>query len=125
FPWYSSFGSDFNYDFHVTIDPDVAPVEYNYRTAAELEAVGQGGYKGELPGLSVFVRDGERVFHTYSTYGRGLDPLLTSYNFLDLTPFGRGEGWDGMPDLGGLGMNWLRHHDRYETAPTPSPCCGS
>ena len=126
-PWVSSFGSDFNYDFHVTMDESVAPVEYNYRSKAEMEAIGQGGdeYRGELPGLSVFLRDGDRVFHTYSTYGRGLDPLLTSYNFLDLTPFGRGEGWDGMPDLGGQGMGWLRHHDRYENVPTPSACCGS
>jgi predicted dithiol-disulfide oxidoreductase (DUF899 family) len=71
--------------------------------------------KGEQPGLSVFLRDGGRVYHAYSTYGRGLDGLLNTYNFLDLTPFGRGEGWDGMPDLGGQGQDWLRYHDRYET----------
>jgi predicted dithiol-disulfide oxidoreductase (DUF899 family) len=67
----------------------------------------------EHPGLSVFLRDGDRVYHSYSTYGRGVDPLLNTYNLLDLTPFGRGEGWDGMPDLGGQGQGWLRHHDRY------------
>jgi predicted dithiol-disulfide oxidoreductase (DUF899 family) len=56
-----------------------------------------------------------RVYHTYSTYGRGLDLLLNVYNYLDLTPFGRGEGWGGMPDLDGKGRDWLRYHDRYET----------
>lgn len=112
-PWYGSFGSDFNYDFHVTIDEAVAPVEYNYRDKATLEKLGHTYHlKGEQPGASVFLRDGARVYHTYSTYGRGLDVLLTSYHYLDLTPFGRGEGWDGMPDLG-AGMNWLRHHDKY------------
>ena len=112
-PWYGSFGSDFNYDFHVTTDEAVTPVEYNYRDKATLEKLGHSYHvKGEQPGASVFLRDGERVYHTYSTYGRGLDVLLTSYNYLDLTPFGRGEGWDGMPDLG-KGMEWLRHHDRY------------
>ncbi len=113
-PWYSSFGSDFNYDFHVTTDEAVAPVEYNYRDKATLERLGQTYHvKGEQPGVSVFLQEGGRVYHTYSTYGRGLDLLLTSYNYLDLTPFGRGEGWDGMPDVHGLGMNWIRHHDKY------------
>jgi predicted dithiol-disulfide oxidoreductase (DUF899 family) len=114
-PWYSSFGSDFNYDFHATTDEDVAPVEYNYRDKAELEALGQTYHiKGEQPGISVFLRDGDHVYHTYSTYGRGLDLLLTVYNYLDLTPFGRGEGWSGMPDLDGKGHDWLRYHDKYE-----------
>ena len=113
-PWYSSFGSDFNYDFHATTDEAVAPVEYNYRDKAELERLGQTyQMKCEQPGISVFLRDGEQVFHTYSTYGRGLDMLVTTYHYLDLTPFGRGEGWGGMPDVDGKGMNWLRHHDRY------------
>jgi predicted dithiol-disulfide oxidoreductase (DUF899 family) len=115
-PWYGSFGSDFNYDFHATTDEAVAPVEYNYRDKTALERLGQTYHvKGEQPGLSVFLRDGDRVHHTYSTYGRGLDGLLNTHNFLDLTPFGRGEGWDGMPDLGGQGQDWLRYHDRYET----------
>jgi predicted dithiol-disulfide oxidoreductase (DUF899 family) len=60
------------------------------------------------------VRDGDAVFHTYSTYGRGLDILVNTYNYLDLTPLGRGEGWGGMPDVHGLGRHWLRHHDRYD-----------
>jgi predicted dithiol-disulfide oxidoreductase (DUF899 family) len=125
-PWYSSHGSDFNYDFHVTIDEAVAPVEYNYRDGATLEAKGETYHaKGEQPGASVFLRDGDRIFHTYSTYGRGLDILLTTHHYLDLTPSGRGEGWDGMPDLGGEGMGWLRHHDRYEPTAAAHDCCGS
>jgi predicted dithiol-disulfide oxidoreductase (DUF899 family) len=115
-PWYSSFGSDFNYDFHATTDEAVAPVEYNYRDKATLEALGQTYHvQGEQPGASVFLRDGDRIYHTYSTYGRGLDLLLNVYNYLDLTPFGRGEGWGGMPDLDGKGQDWLRYHDQYET----------
>ena len=79
FPWYSSHGSDFNYDFHVTMDPAVAPVEYNYKDAETLAAQGLTHHlQGEAHGLSVFVRDGERVLHTYSVYGRGLDPLLNT-----------------------------------------------
>src|SRR5215470_10538741 len=65
-PWYSSFGSDFNYDFHATQDETVAPVEYNYRSGAELMAAGMPWMtQGETPALSVFLRDGDRIFHTY------------------------------------------------------------
>lgn len=114
FAWYSSLGSDFNYDFHVTTDEDVAPVEYNYRDKATLERLGHVYHvKGEQPGVSVFLREGQDIFHSYSTYGRGVDLLLTTYNYLDLTPFGRGEGRDGTPDVNGAGPNWLRHHDKY------------
>jgi predicted dithiol-disulfide oxidoreductase (DUF899 family) len=89
-------------------------VEYNYRGKAELEALGHTYHiEGEQPGLSVFLKDGDRVLHTYSCYGRGLDLLINTYNYLDHTPFGRGEGWGGMPDVGGMGKEWLRHHDRY------------
>ncbi|HEU4456827.1 MAG TPA: DUF899 domain-containing protein [Longimicrobium sp.] len=124
-PWYSSHGSDFNYDFHATTDESVAPVEYNFRDKGTLEEHGETYHvKGEQPGASVFLRDGGRIFHTYSTYGRGLDILLTTHHYLDLTPFGRGEGWGGMPDLGGQGMGWLKHHDRY-AAEAESHCCGS
>lgn len=92
-PWYSSYGSDFNYDFHVTSDESVAPVQYNYRTKAEHERAGAPWYaRGEQPGYSVFVRDGERVFHTYSTYARGVELLNPTTQFLDLTPLGRQEG---------------------------------
>jgi len=127
-PWYSSWGSDFNYDFHVSQDEAVAPVEYNYRDRAELLSRGEDCHvEGEQPGVSVFLRDGDRVYHSYSGYGRGLDMLLTTHHYLDLTPFGRGEGWGGMPDLDGQGMNWLRLHDRYDGeahAPTATTCCG-
>ena len=96
FPWYSSFGSDFNYDFHVTLDENVAPVGYNYRDKAAHENAGMPWFtKGELPGLSVFLRQGSDVFHTYSTYARGGDLLIGTYNYLDLTPLGRQEGWGG------------------------------
>ncbi len=96
FPWYSSSGSDFNYDFHVTLDESVAPVEYNYRTRAEQEREGSpraryfdGEQPIELPGVSCFLRDGDRVFHTYSAYGRGTDNLGLAVNLLDLTALGR------------------------------------
>jgi predicted dithiol-disulfide oxidoreductase (DUF899 family) len=116
-PWVSSWGSDFNYDFHVTMDQAVAPVDYNYRGRDELERLGLTYHlAGEQPGASVFLRDGDRVFHAYSTYGRGLDLLDGTSNWLDLTPLGRQEGWDGMPDLNGQGKFWVRHHDRYDTA---------
>jgi predicted dithiol-disulfide oxidoreductase (DUF899 family) len=121
-PWYSSSGCDFNYDFHVTLDPERGSCEWNYRDAAELVAARKiPSTRGELPAVSVFLRQGERVFHTYSTYARGMDALVNTCNFLDLTPFGRGEGWDGMPDLDGQGMAWLRHHDRYGD-PSAQPC---
>ena len=100
------------YDFHVTTDRDVAPVEYNYRSEAELirQNPAWQDWKGEQPGTSAFLRDGDRVYHSYSSYGRGLDALLATNNWLDITPFGRGEGWDGMPDLKAP----VRHHDRYD-----------
>ncbi|MGH2395454.1 MAG: DUF899 domain-containing protein [bacterium] len=89
FPCLSSFGTDFNYDFQVTLDEH--HTEYNYTPVSALPAHMQGLRKSEAPGLSVFVRDGERLFHTYSTYTRGFDSLLNTYNFLDLTPLGRQE----------------------------------
>ena len=97
FPWYSSFGSDFNYDFHVTIDASVAPVMWNYRTLEELEPLGMGWMgegSSEQPGYSVFLRDGARTFHTYSVYARGTEMLGGSYYFLDLTALGRQEEWE-------------------------------
>ena len=99
FPWYSSYGSDFNYDFHVTLDESVAPVEYNYRTPEEHRAAGtayyvEGEQPLELPGQSHFLRDGERIFHTYSTFGRGGEMTGGSYYFLDLTALGRQEDWE-------------------------------
>jgi predicted dithiol-disulfide oxidoreductase (DUF899 family) len=94
FPWYSSHGSDFNYDFHVTIDESVAPVEYNYRDKAELEQAGFGDLTGELHGTSAFLRDGDRVFHTYSTYGRGTEQVGGTHYYLDMTALGRQEDWE-------------------------------
>ena len=99
FPWYSSYGSDFNYDFEVTIDSSHAPPVYNYRSQEEHERKGTGYYfaggePSEQPGTSCFLRDGERVFHTYSTYGRGAEMLGGSYYWLDLTALGRQEEWE-------------------------------
>jgi predicted dithiol-disulfide oxidoreductase (DUF899 family) len=99
FPFYSSHGSDFNYDFHVTLDEAVAPVEYNYRTKAEHEAAGTTGYVDgerpvEQPGESYFLRDGDAVFHTYSVYARGAEATGGSYYFLDQTALGRPEEWE-------------------------------
>lgn len=107
FPWVSAHRSDFNQDFHVSFTPaeiaDGKKVDYNFRpTAVPVE---------ELPGLSVFVRHRGAVYHTYSTYSRGLDPLITTYQVLDLTPKGRDED----PDMT---MGWVRYHDRYKHATT-------
>lgn len=89
-PWYSSFGSDFNYDYHVSNDESVAPVEYNYKDKATLIEKGTPWYiEGEWQGLSVFLRDGDDVYHTYSAYERGIDALVNTYTYLDLTPLGR------------------------------------
>ncbi|TCO64709.1 DUF899 domain-containing protein [Actinocrispum wychmicini] len=111
FPWYSSAESDFNYDFHVTLDPAKGAVEYNYRPD-------DSGWSGEGPGVSVFVRDGDRVFHTYSTYARGGDILLNTYNYLDLTPYGRQETFEKSPEGRPQEpfMSWVRHHDDYGKA---------
>jgi predicted dithiol-disulfide oxidoreductase (DUF899 family) len=95
FPWYSSSGSDFNYDFHVTLDESIAPIEYNYRDKAELEQAGfPPDMTGELHGTSVFLRDGDRVFHTYSTYGRGTEQVGGTHYYLDMTALGRQEDWE-------------------------------
>lgn len=120
FPWYSSAQSTFNYDFGVSLDERIAPIRWNYRTAEQLCRAGLGALAAaeELNGVSVFLRpEGKaaEVLHTYSTYGRGVELLLGTYMWLDLTPFGRGEGWDGTPDLGG-GLDWVRLHDEYGTS---------
>jgi predicted dithiol-disulfide oxidoreductase (DUF899 family) len=99
FPWFSSYGSDFNYDFHVTLDESVAPVEYNFRTKAEHEKAGtsvyvEGGQSIEDPGRSAFLRVGDDVFHTYSVYARGLETMGGSYYLLDETALGRQEDWE-------------------------------
>jgi predicted dithiol-disulfide oxidoreductase (DUF899 family) len=99
FPWYSSYGSDFNYDFQVTVDESRAPAVYNYKTRAEHERAGTGYYfEGEQPleepGTSCFLRVGDDIFHTYSTFGRGAEMLGGSYYWLDLTALGRQEEWE-------------------------------
>jgi predicted dithiol-disulfide oxidoreductase (DUF899 family) len=103
FKWVSSFGTDFNFDYHVSFtkeDKAKGKVTYNY-TQMEFPAE-------EAPGLSAFYKNpvGE-IFHTYSTYARGLDILVGTYNFLDMAPKGRDE--DGLAHT----MSWVRHHDKY------------
>ena len=102
FPWYSSLGSDFNYDFHVTHDEDVTPVEYGFKTKEELIEAGQEWSirLGEKGGLSVFLRDGDAVLHTYSDYGAMIGLSCGTDLYLALTPFGRQDAT-------------LLHHDRY------------
>jgi predicted dithiol-disulfide oxidoreductase (DUF899 family) len=105
FKWVSSYGCDFNADFHVYFSQEQlaqGKVNYNY-TMQEFPSA-------EAPGLSVFYKDADGdLFHTYSTFGRGLDPLVGTYTILDLVPKGRDEGHLG------FSMEWVRHHDRYET----------
>ena len=114
-PWYSSAGTDFNHDFDVTHDEGVTPVRYNYMDKAALEAKGEGYFTaGESHGVSAFLRKDGAVFHTYSSYARGCDLLIGTYNLLDLTALGRQEDWEepaGRSD--GPFMAWVRHHDRY------------
>ena len=97
--WFSSFGSDFNYDFHVTLDPKVAPAEYNYRNRTEMAAA--KGHpvllEGEQPGLSVFFQVDDGIFHTYSTYARGTESLTDAYRLLDTTPYGRQQDFEDSP----------------------------
>src|SRR5687767_14708500 len=106
FPWVSSFGSDFNFDYHVSFKPEQrakGKVDYNY-TMEDFPS-------DEAPGLSVFYKDpnsGE-IFRTYSVYARGLDPLVGTYTLLDFVPKGRDE------DQLAFSMQWVRHHDRYGT----------
>ena len=96
FPWYSSFGSDFNRDFHVTLDGSDPDAEYNYRPIAEWieRDPAWEGWSGEQPGTSAFLRVDDRIFHTYSSFGRGAEWTGGSYAFLDLTPLGRQEDWE-------------------------------
>jgi predicted dithiol-disulfide oxidoreductase (DUF899 family) len=97
-PWYSSFASDFNYDFGVTIDESRGSRTYNYRTKEEFEAMGDSFFDSpqpfEMPGQSCFLRDGDQLVHTYAQYARGLEGTGGSYYFLDLTALGRQEEWE-------------------------------
>lgn len=94
FPWYSSYGSRFNFDFGVSFDETVDDPTYNYRSAPEWEARGMPAPHGELHGTSVFLRVDDRVFHTYSTYGRGTEQVGGTHYYLDMTPLGRQEDWE-------------------------------
>lgn len=104
FPWVSSNGTDFNRDFHVSFTADEmanGKADYNFGGTPAGE---------EMPGVSAFWKDDEgAVFHTYSTYGRGVEVMMHTYRLLDLTPKGRDEE--------GRAMAWVRHHDRYGPAP--------
>ncbi len=113
FKWVSSGDSDFNYDFHVSFTQDElagGEVNYNYKEQAfPLE---------DAPGISVFYKDESgTVYLTYSTFGRGVEMMMHTYRFLDITPLGRNE--DGLPYT----MAWVKHHDRYEQAPAAASCC--
>ncbi|HWY92940.1 MAG TPA: thioredoxin family protein [Chthoniobacterales bacterium] len=105
FTWVSSYGSDFNSDFRVSFTKDeMAQGKVNYNYAM------QEFPSEEAPGISVFYQDaGGDVFHTYSSYGRGLEQLVGTYMILDMVPKGRDE------DKLGFTMEWVRHHDRYGT----------
>jgi predicted dithiol-disulfide oxidoreductase (DUF899 family) len=101
FHWVSSFGTDFNRDYGVQFTKEelAGEVDYNYgrrRFGSE-----------EAPGLSVFYKEGDEIFHTYSAYARGLEGVMGTYGFLDMVPKGRDE--DGLA----FTMSWVRHHDKY------------
>lgn len=96
-PWYSSFGSDFNYDYHVSLDASIAPVEFNFRGPEELKEHGLGWTleePTEQPGVSTFLAADGEVFHTNSVFARGTEWTGGSYAFLDLTALGRQEDWE-------------------------------
>jgi len=115
FKWLSSNGSDFNFDFHVSFTKEQAEsgeAEYNF-----VKGDMSGGPGEERPGLSAFIKDGNGVYRTYSTYGRGLDMIVGAYNMLDLVAKGRDE--DALPWT----MAWVKRHDEYDTQPQASGCC--
>lgn len=119
FKWVSSLGNDFNHDYRVSFtqqELNSGRIDYNYRMN-EVEGDGMQ----DLHGLSVFCQDGQgNLFHTYSSYGRGVDLLVGAYNYMDLTPKGRDE--DGLP----FTMSWLRHHDKYgpqDASHKPAAAC--
>jgi predicted dithiol-disulfide oxidoreductase (DUF899 family) len=90
-PWYSSLGSDFNLDYGVTLDPLAGQIDYNYAPQEDSAAPGE---TSERPGVSVFLKDGEDIFHTYSSYARGVEYLGSTYALLDVTALGRQELWE-------------------------------
>jgi len=114
FEWASSYENEFNFDYHVSFTKDdlaKGRIYYNYDIIEDTKY-----HFDELPGVSVFYKDEKGdIFHTYSSYARGLDNLLGAYNFLDLTPKGRNE-----EEI----MDWVRRHDEYEDAAKSQSCCG-
>lgn len=112
FKWVSSLESDFNWDFHVSFtqeDLDASQAYYNYQENAKFPVT-------EGPGISVFFKgENGEVFHSYSSFGRGLENFLGIYNFLDIVPKGRDES--GLP----YGMAWVQHKDRYGDASVVDP----
>ena len=90
-PWYSTYGSDFNYDYQASLDAERGQSDYNYR--AEPDLLG-GDRSAEVPGYSCFLRDGDEVFHTYSAFARGTEYVGNAYTFLDMTALGRQEDWE-------------------------------
>jgi predicted dithiol-disulfide oxidoreductase (DUF899 family) len=110
--WVSSYGSDFNYDYHVSFTKDelaTGKVDYNYTMTKD-------GFD-ELPGLSVFCKDAAgNVFHTYSSYARGNEEVIGALIYLDLTPNGRNET---------SAMDWVKRHDEYDQSPGAPSCCHS
>lgn len=128
FPWYSSYGSDFNYDFHATLDNRITPVLLHFRAEDELETAGTPWTRGpwtddmngtEMPGISTFLRVDDDVFHTYSTYGRGIEEFHNGYPWLDLTALGRQEAWEepqgrALPQGRQVGGPNLRLPDEYD-----------
>jgi predicted dithiol-disulfide oxidoreductase (DUF899 family) len=114
FAWASSNGNQFNRDFHVSFAPEDridGEVYYNYHLTAFPA--------DEAPGISIFVKnDAGEVFHTYSTFGRGVEVMMGAYSLIDLTPKGRDE--QDLPHT----MAWVRHHDRYEPTAPLATCCG-
>ena len=112
FTWVSSFKNDFNYDFQVTLDPEKGYSTHNYR---------RFDFRGELPGLSVFIRANHEVFHSYSTYLRGIDVFLPMYHLLDATPLGRQE--DKSNSMAAGKASWIRYHDSYDSESHRLSCC--
>ncbi|EGR52719.1 uncharacterized protein TRIREDRAFT_102562 [Trichoderma reesei QM6a] len=89
FPWYSSGESDFNYDFHATLDEERCPKEYNFAELNQDDARFKPDFKGDVPGFSVFLKQDGEIYHTYSTFMRGGEKVQPTLTLLDMTPLGR------------------------------------
>ncbi len=112
FPWVSSFGSEFNFDFHVSFTPQHLAQDTVFYNFTEIEAAHAND---ELPGLSAFFKDeAGDVFHTYSSYARGPEELIGTLMILDRAPKGRNEATT---------LDFVRRHDEYDDAPRAQSCC--